>query len=202
MAGINANFNNLLQLVGSLYPTFIICFLVIASIFNWTILKGIAYLGGIVLCFITWMLFGKLVNIIRPPKASLTCDLIYVHGNYYIPNLPIIISFFTLAYLIIPMIENSMFNPIVIASLTILSCINILYQINNTCTNITGAVSSIIIGLILGTLWFVLFWISDKKDLLFYNELVSNNIICNRPKKQTFKCSVYKNGELISSNIV
>ena len=54
MAGINANFNNLLQLVGSLYPSFIICFLVIASIFNWTILKGIAYLGGIVLCFITF----------------------------------------------------------------------------------------------------------------------------------------------------
>ena len=32
-------------------------------------------------------------------------------------------------------------------------------------------------------------------------ELQSNNIICARPSKQTFKCSVYKNGQLISSNV-
>jgi hypothetical protein len=28
---------------------------------------------------------------------------------------------------------------------------------------------------------------------------VSNNVVCSRPKKQTFKCAVYKNGELIKN---
>jgi len=119
-----------------------------------------------------------------------------------IPNLPIMISFFTLAYLIIPMIETSMINPIVIASLTILSSINIFYQLNNSCTDNIGVLISVIFGLILGAFWFVLFWSSGRRDLLFYNELMSNNVVCSRPKKQTFKCSVYKNGELISSNVV
>jgi len=33
--------------------------------------------------------------------------------------------------------------------------------------------------------------------LLFFNAEPSNNVICARPKKQTFKCFVYKNGEVI-----
>ena len=202
MAGINATFTNLFELVGSLYPLFIICFLVIASIFNWTVLKGITYLSGIVLCITTWILVGKLFNKSRPSSASLTCNLLSIPGNFLIPNLPIIISFFTFAYLIIPMIESSMINPIVIALLTILSSINIFYQLNNSCTDNIGVLISVIFGLILGAFWFVLFWSSGRRDLLFYNELMSNNVVCSRPKKQTFKCSVYKNGELISSNVV
>ena len=39
------------------------------------------------------------------------------------------------------------------------------------------------------------------KEFLYFNELGSNNVVCKRPSEQTFKCSVYKNGELISSNI-
>lgn len=202
MAGINASFTNLLELIGALYPIFIISFLFIATIFNWNILKGVAYIGGIVFCFISWLLIGKLFNKHRPNYASLTCDLISVPGKYLIPNLPIIVTFFTLAYISIPMIENSLVNPVVISLMTILSSINIYYQYDNSCTDYTGIFLSIIIGLILGASWFVLFWISDRRDLLFYNELVSNNVVCNRPSKQTFKCTVYKNGEIISSNIV
>lgn len=202
MAGINATFTNLLELIGSLYPLFIISFLVIASLFNFNILKGITYLSGIVLCFTTWILVGKLFNKNRPDSASLTCNLLSIPGNYLIPNLPIMISFFTLSYLIIPMIESSMINPAVIASLTVLSSINVFYQLNNSCTDNIGVLISVIIGLLLGSFWFILFWVSGKRDLLFYNELMSNNVVCSRPKKQTFKCNVYKNGEIISSNLV
>ena len=34
---------------------------------------------------------------------------------------------------------------------------------------------------------------------LFFNEVSSNKEMCSQPNKQTFKCSVYKNGELIGS---
>jgi hypothetical protein len=33
---------------------------------------------------------------------------------------------------------------------------------------------------------------------LFFNEVSSNKDICYQPSEQTFKCSLYKNGELIS----
>jgi uncharacterized membrane protein YukC len=34
---------------------------------------------------------------------------------------------------------------------------------------------------------------------LFFNQISSNKEICTMPSKQTFKCNVYKNGELIGS---
>ena len=44
--------------------------------------------------------------------------------------------------------------------------------------------------------------VKKKYYLVTYNELVSNNVVCNKPSKQTFKCHVYKNGELIGENVV
>ena len=84
----------------------------------------------------------------------------------------------------------------------IFSGINIYYQLFNFCTNAMGVALSIIMGLILGGIWFGIFMASGQRNLLFYSELNSNNVICERPSKQTFRCSVYKNGRLISNNIV
>ena len=39
----------------------------------------------------------------------------------------------------------------------------------------------------------------NSSKYLFLNETQSNKDVCSMPKKQTFKCSVYKNGELIGS---
>ena len=195
-------FPNILELIGSLYPLFIVSFLFIASIFNWTLLKGLTYLGGIVLCFVSWVLIGKLFNQPRDKTASLTCNLLSVPGNYKLPSLPVIITLFTLTYLVVPMIETSVVNPVVIGLMLILSGINMTYQYQNRCSSLEGIALSIVVGIILGLIWFIIFWTAGKKDLLFYNELVSNNVVCNRPQKQTFKCSVYKNGEIISSNVV
>ena len=119
-----------------------------------------------------------------------------------IPSLPIIIAFFTLAYLLIPMIESNNINPVVLAFLVIFSGINIYYQIFNFCSNAMGVALSIVMGLILGGLWFGIFMALGQRYLLFYSELTSNNVICERPRKQTFRCSVYRNGRLISNNVV
>jgi hypothetical protein len=54
-----------------------------------------------------------------------------------------------------------------------------------------------LVGFILGLVWFIIFYSTDHKDLLFFNAEPSNNVICSRPKKQTFKCLVYRNGEVI-----
>ena len=199
---MNNNFDNILKFIGLLYPYFIICFLLIATIFNLTFLKGIIFFSGILFSGIIFMLIGKLFGISRPVESSIACDLFTSPYDFFYPNLPIIISFFTLTYLSLPMIESSRTNPMVIGVLSILSLMNAYYQYLNLCTDYLGIVISIIIGSMLGCIWFAVIWSSGKKDLLFYNELVSNNLLCNRPSQQTFKCTVYKNGEIISSNIV
>jgi hypothetical protein len=49
----------------------------------------------------------------------------------------------------------------------------------------------------------LLFRNKETQQLLFINELTSgsNKEVCSMPNKQTFKCSVYKNGELLGSSI-
>jgi hypothetical protein len=66
---------------------------------------------------------------------------------------------------------------------------------------LSGSILGGLVGLILGATWFSVFHHSGYDSLLYFDELTSNRIACSRPSKQTFKCSVYKNGQLISSNI-
>ena len=40
---------------------------------------------------------------------------------------------------------------------------------------------------------------SSSSKYLFFSEVNSNKEVCSMPKNQTFKCSVYKNGELIGN---
>jgi hypothetical protein len=42
---------------------------------------------------------------------------------------------------------------------------------------------------------------SNLKGYLFINEINNNKEVCSMPSKQQFKCSVYKNGELVGSSI-
>ena len=206
MGGIHGTFTNIAKLIASLYPGFIILFLLLVSIFNSTPLKGIIYFSGISMCHIIWFLLTRLFpNNERDEGASLTCDIInFPSFNYKIPNRPSMITWFTLIYLILPMAINAsmLLNPSVIFILSLLTFSNMYYQYTNKCSNIPGILFGTILGGLLGVGWITLFWKSNKKDLLFYNELASNNVVCNKPSKQTFKCSVYKNGEVISSNVV
>ena len=42
---------------------------------------------------------------------------------------------------------------------------------------------------------------SNLKSYLYINEVNTNKEVCTMPSKQQFKCSVYKNGELVGSSI-
>ena len=201
---INPTLTNLLTISSSLYPIFIVSFLVIASIFNMTPLKGLTYLGGLGASTVLWALLAKLFDKSRDISAPLTCSLISIPGfDYKWPSLDVIITFFTFAYLLAPMIKfNHNINWSVITFLLVFSSLNMLYKVLQKCSDVTGVILGSVFGLLFGLCWFSIFWYSGKKDLLFYNELISNNVICNKPTKQTFKCSVYKNGEIVSSSVV
>jgi hypothetical protein len=44
-----------------------------------------------------------------------------------------------------------------------------------------------------------LMYFFNGQNLLFTTEIPSDKVSCSRPSQQKFKCSVYNNGELISS---
>lgn len=56
-------------------------------------------------------------------------------------------------------------------------------------------------GIALGALVSGLLLMTSLKNKLFINQGSNNNQVCSMPSKQKFKCSVYKNGELVSSSV-
>ena len=210
--GIQPSVANYVSFIGFFYPIFIVLFLVIASIFNGTILKGIIYLCGLAVSTIIWYLSGTLIgqsnSVEEHGSVMNTYCYILNYGaekNRYV-NLDSLITWFTLIYLLIPMLESSQINPYILTVLLIGTFYNMYVQyslgcINSLLTLLLGAC----LGALFGALWFTLFWATDNgknRRFLFYDELFSNNVVCSKPKKQTFKCSVYKNGQLISRNVV
>ena len=199
---INFTIQNLLTIVSALYPLFIVSFLVLASIFNMTPLKGLTYLGGIITSYIIWALVARLWNKTRDRNAPHSCSLFNLYGNYKWPSVDVIITFFTFVYLIIPMFEfNHQINWVVLSILLILNVMHMVFQCDKKCSDLPGVILGLVFGSLFGLGWWAIFWSSGNKHLLFYNELVSNNAVCNKPAKQTFKCSVYRNGEIISSSL-
>ena len=78
----------------------------------------------------------------------------------------------------------------------------LLYSVINLmkkCNDFIDIISGAFIGFLLGTLQFVILHYSGHDSLLYFNDFVSDNTICERPKKQTFKCAVYKNGQLVKN---
>ena len=196
---------NLLMLFGGLAPTFLIIFIILASAFNGTIQNGLIYFSGIIIISFIAFLISKMMdnyNFIESKSANLTCNMLAMGQKWTIPNLDSSVLAFSFIYLLSPMLTNNQMNIEVLVTIGVLFAANILFQLKNNCLG-NNAFMAAILGLILGGiggfLWFLMI-LFTKKDLLFFNELLSNNVVCNRPSRQKFRCNVYKNGQLISSS--
>ena len=140
MAGIIPTFKNIGIIIASLYPVFIICFLVLASIFNLKI-NGLIYLFGVIITFGFCYLCAVLpLGKERGLDTSVTCDFFSNFGyNYPSPSFPVAVTSFTFIYLIIPMfINKDLFNPVVVVTLTLLTIINAGYLYLKECANPQG----------------------------------------------------------------
>ena len=69
----------------------------------------------------------------------------------------------------------------------------------NCMKDYSDIILQLITGLISGSIAPILLWIGGSSQYLFFNEISSNKEVCSMPKKQTFKCNLYKNGELVSA---
>jgi hypothetical protein len=194
--------SNILQFFSFISPTLLIFFLFLSSLFNQN-LKGLVYIAGILMASIINIIFMNIVGSERSDDESFSCSLFDIpHVSQYNSPYPstLIISF-TIAYLILPMKYNKQMNYIVLMFLLCLLGIDMLTKVQNKCTSYPGTILGALVGFLLGTVWYVLFYSLGYSSLLYFDELRSDNVQCSMPSKQTFKCNVYKGGELISSNI-
>ena len=73
------------------------------------------------------------------------------------------------------------------------------FQLFPLCTRKGGILSGAVFGILYSMICYNGILAAGGNKLLYFNTVSSNNVYCSRPKKQTFKCYVYKNGEIVSA---
>lgn len=202
---METNFNSLIYLFFRLSPFIIVCFFTLSSIINNEI-KGFVYLVG--LCFGLVLLSG--IGSLIPQSAF--NDSEKIESNALLCNslpfgdatLPIGIGIlgYTFGYLLFTIVKYKIviFNLSIVILFPILILADIWWNVSTGCYVPLKCLIALIVGSGAGLLWSFIIWKSKVKEFQYYN-IGATNEVCSKPTAQTFKCAVYKNGELIKSHM-
>ena len=197
--GMKLTFTNIFSFFGSIAPILLTFFLLMVSLFNQNA-KGFVFIGGVLIASVCNIIVANMFQKKTDTYDPLSCSLIdfpYQNNYFTAPAYNSMFISFTIAYLLLPMIMNSQINYFVLFFLFIILFSDSFSKLMRGCHDIIDIISGIVFGLFLGFLWFAIFHFSNNDSLLFYSDFISNNVVCERPKRQTFKCAVYKNGKLL-----
>jgi hypothetical protein len=192
---------NITQVLSAILPFLVTFYLIMSSVINADI-KAIIYILGLLGAICISGIFANVIKSHRSPYAPLFCEMFkipFYNTTYHIPSLNSVILGFTISYLTIPMSYTGQFNPLLFGFLLVLTLIDGITRVLWLCTTWAGIIFGTLIGVILGMAYFSILHNSGADNLLYFSDTVSNRTVCSRPKKQQFKCNVYKNGELVQS---
>ncbi len=197
-ANASANLPNFFDFISMISPYLVVFFILFNSIVNSNI-KGLIYITGLVILFIITFLFQRLTTNSSTTVPNPMCSMFNIGINISsIPSFSIALVTYTLIYIFIPMISNNVINYPFIIILSFILISNVFYRINKNCTTYLGALTGGFLGFIWGSIYYAIIKTNDPK-LTYYDDFISNKVACSRPSKQQFKCSVYKNGELLQT---
>tara|TARA_X000000368_G_C23043936_1_gene718266 strand:+ start:165 stop:890 length:726 start_codon:yes stop_codon:yes gene_type:complete len=207
---ISFTLTNLLKFMSVLSPFFLTFFIIMSSVVNNSIVKGLLFLIGLVIITFINYLVKSILREKQSPEASPLCNILpfpfvrYGRGGqentYGVLSSPVtsttLLGFIS-SYLIYPMyINNNVNNPLLMFLVAILLS-NAVIQYWEVCTSMGGIVLGGILGITFGMLYYGIIAGSGYKDLAYFNEIKSTAQGCNKPTNQKFKCVSYKRGQPI-----
>jgi len=161
-------------------------------------LKPLIYLGALLSTMALVVFFLKFDNTNKPSMNPMCGIFKFMDDEYYRPTISSYFITFTLFYSLIPMIFSGNANYYLIALMLFLLVGDIVTKFSFGCVNLTGIFLAIITAVLLGSMTSYSI-MSMNEDLIFFGENSSNKVSCGRPSSKTFKCSVYKNGQLLKT---
>jgi len=182
----------------SFYSPIIIACGVTSMSFIFQNFKGLIYLGYLIGCCIVRNYFYMISNATPIVNDRTICTSIQ-YSKYGNPTFSAFVFSFTIMYLCLPMFTNGYINYWVFISLVIYFFIDISIKIYKNCiVKYADLFLNILLGAITASAIVSLMYIGGSGKYLFFNEMSSDKEMCYQPSKQTFKCSVYKDGTLVS----
>lgn len=200
MAGMSMSFANIINFISYITP-FLVAFLLISiGFFNNEPLKSLIYLAGVVIAITLGTILQYTFKQTGSFPRSATCSVFdWWAADFVVPSLSSIFLSFSMLYLFFPMQATKNFNWSLLIFIFILFGIDTSSRLYNKCTNWIGTGFGLLLGGILAFGYYAIIKETQPDLLYFINTRLSNNVSCSKPSKQTFKCSVYKNGQLIKN---
>lgn len=160
--------------------------------------KGLIYLGFLIgCCFVrsyVYMMSGS--NPIVNDNTICTSIQYSKYGN---PTFSAFVFAFTIMYLCFPMFSNGSVNYWIFVSLITYFLMDVFIKIYKKCVVQMGDLFlNILLGATSSAMIVTLMYVGGSGKYLFFNEVSSDKEMCYQPSTQTFKCSLYNNGELVS----
>jgi hypothetical protein len=181
----------------SFYSPIILATCITAMSFMFQNFKGFIYLGFLIGCCVVrnfvYMMSGSapIVN----DKTICTSVQYSKYGN---PTFSAFVFAFTIMYFSIPMFSNGAPNFWVFSVLLVYFFLDLFIKIYKKCVISVGDLFlNVLLGLASSALIVTLMYAGGSGKYLFFNEVSSDKQICYQPKKQTFRCKMYKNGTLV-----
>lgn len=109
---------------------------------------------------------------------------------------------FTISYIVLPMMFFSIYNFYIFIPLLIYLLLIVVYNVTvDKCVRWGIAMYEFHYGFFTALLVLLSLHYTNNDKLLVLSPIQPNSNFCSMPNNQTFKCSVYKNGELVSSSL-
>jgi len=185
----------------SFFSPIILIILIVSMSFLFQNFKGLIYLGFILGVAILRSYILEFSG--SPPlEADGTICTAIQFSKYGNITFSTFVFAFTLMYLCVPMFQNGSVNWAIFSGILFYIFLDIGIKMYEGCLSFSKGAVAILIdllaGMSLGVLVTTIMYITGNNKYMFFNETSSNKEICSMPKKQSFKCAVYKNGELVN----
>lgn len=182
----------------SFYSPIILATSLVGLSFVFQNFKGFIYLGFLLgACVVREYIYRMAGS--NPIVNDRTICTSIQYSQYGNPTFSAFVFAFTIMYLSLPMFANDSVNFWVFSSILVYFCLDIFIKIYKGCIVKMGDLFlNVLLGVFSSALIVSLMWTGGSGKYLFFNEVSSNKEICSQPKEQTFRCSLYRNGELIS----
>ena len=161
--------------------------------------KGFIFLGYLLgTCLIrnyVYVLSGSL-----PLKSDNTICSSIQFSKYGNPTFSAFVFAFTIMYISMPMFLNGEVNFWIFGGLLGYFFLDMFIKMYKKCVIKTSDLFlNVLLGLASSALIVTLMYAGGSSKFLFFNETSSTKEVCSVPSKQTFRCSLFQGGELISS---
>jgi len=183
----------------SFYSPIILSIIMVWLSFVFQNFKGFIFLGFLIcvslLRYFAYMMGGSMSN-----QSDGTICTSVEYSKYGNSTFSSFVFAFTIMYLSLPMFINNSINYWIFIGLIIYFFLDLFIKMYKGCIKQAGELFlNVVTGLVSSVAIVMLMYTGGSSKYLFFNETQSNKDVCTMPSNQTFKCNVFKNGELIGN---